>query len=51
MYCSFLTGYCNTVFLPYRMLEDSGYMARVAFVMDKLAAENRFVRKKFRADD
>ena len=29
------------------VLEDTGYMARVAFVMDKLLRENRPVRAKY----
>lgn len=32
------------------LLEDSGYMARVAFVMDKLLRKNRPVRPKLCAD-
>lgn len=32
------------------MLEDTGYMARVAFVMDKLLAPDRSFRKKRCAD-
>lgn len=35
------------LFLFLSLLEDSGYMARVAFVMDKLLQQNRSVRQKY----
>ena len=35
-----------TLFFFLSMLEDSGYMARVAFVMDKLAQKDRTFRKE-----
>ena len=39
-----------TLFFFLSLLEDSGYMARVAFVMDKLLRQNRSFRQKHCAD-
>ena len=38
-----------TLFFFLSLLEDSGYMARVAFVMDKLLTKDRSFRTKYRA--
>ena len=39
-----------TLFFFLSLLEDSGYMARVAFIMDKLLRKLGIVGKKYRAD-
>ena len=47
---SLFTDHCNLVLLPYHLMEDSGYIARVAFVMDKLLRKIGLVWTKYCTD-